>query len=165
MPRLRNELAPKTRADYLAAMERIKRVTGVTTQAQLAAELGVWQGSISESKRRGTIPAEWLLKLLRTHKVLPDWILTGQGPATLQGVHPPAPTPLDDELKTLTDKVDAAMAAITDALRAARMTADEFRQLKAGSVLELEQARATIQALRGQVRDLSADLKASNFTM
>ncbi|MCC8193211.1 MAG: hypothetical protein LIP28_00995 [Deltaproteobacteria bacterium] len=37
------------------------------------------QSSISDAKRRKSIPAEWLLKLLRHDQSNPDWILTGQG--------------------------------------------------------------------------------------
>ena len=37
------------------------------------------QSAITDAKRRGAIPADWLLKLLRIQGVNPDWILTGEG--------------------------------------------------------------------------------------
>jgi len=69
-----------TKTDFHAAMTRIKDATGATTQVQLAEILGVRQPSISDAKRRGSIPADWLLKLLCLFGLWPDWVLTGQGP-------------------------------------------------------------------------------------
>ena len=43
------------------ALERIKRATGARTQVDLAAILGIRQSSISDAKRRQSIPADWLL--------------------------------------------------------------------------------------------------------
>ena len=51
--------------DYSSAMERIQAVTGCGTQRELGRFLGINQSAISDAKRRGTIPAEWLLTLLR----------------------------------------------------------------------------------------------------
>ena len=49
------------------------------TQIELARFLGIQQSSISDAKRRGAIPAEWLLKLLRHKGINPDWVLSGEG--------------------------------------------------------------------------------------
>ena len=65
--------------DYSSAMERIRAVTGCETQRELGRFLGINQSAISDAKRRGTIPAEWLLTLLRGKGINPDWILTGKG--------------------------------------------------------------------------------------
>ncbi len=46
--------------DYSSAMERIRAVTGCGTQRELGRFLGINQSAISDAKRRGTIPAEWL---------------------------------------------------------------------------------------------------------
>lgn len=70
-----------TRELHEQAMDRIKEVTGCSTQMQLAEALGVRQSSISDAKRRASIPAGWLLTLVRRPwRVNPDWILTGLGP-------------------------------------------------------------------------------------
>ena len=61
-------------------MKRIKIVTCTRTQAGPAAFLGIPQSEVSEVKQRGKIPAEWLVTLMRVKHVLPEWILTGQGP-------------------------------------------------------------------------------------
>ncbi|AMD91367.1 helix-turn-helix domain-containing protein [Desulfovibrio fairfieldensis] len=65
--------------DYSSAMERIQAVTGCGTQRELGRFLGINQSAISDAKRRGTIPAEWLLTLLRGKGINPDWVLTGKG--------------------------------------------------------------------------------------
>jgi Bacteriophage CI repressor helix-turn-helix domain. len=64
--------------DHILA--RIFLVSGCRTQSDLARMLGIRQSSISDAKRRKSIPPEWLLKLLRLTNVHPDWILTGSGP-------------------------------------------------------------------------------------
>lgn len=73
------------------ALERVFEAAGCRTQSQLADLLGIRQSSISDAKKRGAVPAEWLVKLLRLKKVNPEWILTGQGarflhPADAAGV-------------------------------------------------------------------------------
>lgn len=50
------------------------------TQVELAAFLGIRQSSISDAKRRGSIPAEWLIVLLQKKGINPHWIETGDGP-------------------------------------------------------------------------------------
>lgn len=66
-------------SDFAAAMERIRAVTGCGTQRELGRFLGINQSAISDAKRRGLSPAEWLLTLLRGKGINPDWILTGKG--------------------------------------------------------------------------------------
>ncbi len=61
------------------ALERIKKATGARTQVQLAEVLDVRQSSISDAKRRCSIPAEWFLKLYRSHGLDPDWLSEGTG--------------------------------------------------------------------------------------
>ncbi|MEF2231223.1 MAG: S24 family peptidase [Pseudodesulfovibrio sp.] len=62
------------------AMERIKKATGARTQVQLAEVLDVRQSSISDAKRRCSIPADWFLKLYRSHGLDPDWLAEGVEP-------------------------------------------------------------------------------------
>ncbi len=77
---------PKKKCDEAAekwfegALERIKKATGARTQVQLADVLGVRQSSISDAKRRCSIPAEWFLKLYRSHGLDPDWMADGVEP-------------------------------------------------------------------------------------
>ena len=62
---------------------RVYEVADCRTQKELAQILGIRQSSISDAKRRRSIPAEWLVTLLRIRRVNPDWILTGAGPRFL----------------------------------------------------------------------------------
>jgi phage repressor protein C with HTH and peptisase S24 domain len=65
------------------AMERIKKATGARTQVQLAEVLDVRQSSISDAKRRCSVPSDWFLKLYRSHGLNPNWLSDGHDPIYL----------------------------------------------------------------------------------
>ena len=65
---------------FTEQLERIQQITGTHSQMELAAYLGIRRSTVTNAKRLGTIPAEWLLTLLRVANVNPEWILTGVGP-------------------------------------------------------------------------------------
>lgn len=71
------------------ALERVFTAAGCRTQTELADLLQIRQSSISDAKRRGSIPAEWLIKLLKLKGINPDWIMTGHGPQFMQPVADP----------------------------------------------------------------------------
>jgi hypothetical protein len=58
-------------------LRRIHATTGTRTQVQLADQLQVKQSSISDAKRRASIPDSWLVTLQRVFGVNPEWILNG----------------------------------------------------------------------------------------
>lgn len=60
-------------------LDRIRWVTGTHTQLELAGFLGVHRSSILDAQKRGKIPADWLLTIMRAKDVYPEWILTGNG--------------------------------------------------------------------------------------
>ena len=66
------------------SLKRVFEAAGCRTQTELADVLGIRQSSISDAKKRGSVPAEWLLKLLLLKGVNPVWIMTGQGAQWLQ---------------------------------------------------------------------------------
>jgi len=165
MAKRKMEITPERVAAHEAAMERIMEVTGARTQVLLAEALHVRQSSISDAKRRASIPPDWLLKFMRTHQVMPEWILTGQGPKLVGEAAPAAVARVEGRLNDMTVTLQDILDSITDALRMARMTADEFAMAKSSSMTELVQARETIKNLQGQLRDLSAEVTAHNFTM
>lgn len=72
----------KTEAE--ARLARVFEAAECRTQMELAVVLGIRQSSISDAKRRGVIPPEWLIKLLRTGGTNPEWILTGKAPRLLE---------------------------------------------------------------------------------
>ncbi len=65
------------------AFKRVFEAAACRTQVELADVLDIRQSSISDAKRRNSIPSEWLLKILRFKRINPEWILTGEGPRYL----------------------------------------------------------------------------------
>ena len=66
-------------SDFQSAYQRILEATGLRTQSELAAELGIRQSNISDAKRRNSIPVQWLLSLFDKHALNPAWVRTGEG--------------------------------------------------------------------------------------
>lgn len=67
--------------------ERIKLAINTRTQVQLAEVLDIRQSSISDAKRRDSVPAEWYLKLYKKFGLNPDWLEDGTGPWYLKNKH------------------------------------------------------------------------------
>ena len=61
------------------ALQRVFEAAECRTQVELAVFLGIRQSSVADSKKRQSIPAEWLIKLLQQKGINPDWVRTGQG--------------------------------------------------------------------------------------
>lgn len=64
-------------------LDRFFEAAECRTQVELAQFLGIRQSSVADAKKRGSIPAEWLVRLLKVKKVNPEWILTGEGAQNL----------------------------------------------------------------------------------
>lgn len=75
--------------NFDAQMERVRFITGVRTQVELADFLGIRQSSVSDAKRRCKIPSDWLITIMRAKNINPEWILTGKGPYYLAEQLPP----------------------------------------------------------------------------
>lgn len=127
-PELKINAAPTIRNanTWQAAYQRICEVTGKTTQTDLAAELNVRQSSISDAKRRDSIPDSWLLVLLQRYSINPGWILTGVGSKYL--------LPSNSISKM---DMDAHVEALREELKT---------ELIATRTLTLEQAKAALMA-------------------
>ena len=65
---------------FEAIYARMLFAAGVRTQTELAKLLQMKQASISEAKKRGSIPAEWCMRLYDTCGVRFDWQRFGTGP-------------------------------------------------------------------------------------
>ena len=61
------------------ALQRVFDASECRTQMQLVALLEIRQSSISDAKRRGSIPSDWLIKLQRLKGINPEWVMTGEG--------------------------------------------------------------------------------------
>ena len=76
--------------------ERIKLATRTRTQIELATVLDIRQSSISDAKRRNSVPSDWCMKLFERFGLNPDWIKKGTGPMYLRTET--GYTPVDAEL-------------------------------------------------------------------
>jgi len=65
-------------------LDRIKKATGARTQVELANLLGIRQSSISDAKRRNSVPADWYMKLYRALGLNPEWLSDGIEPMYLK---------------------------------------------------------------------------------
>lgn len=65
------------------AFDRIKKSTGMRTQVEIAKLLDIRQSSISDAKRRQSIPDSWLIKLYQVYNLNPNWIIDGEQPQFL----------------------------------------------------------------------------------
>ena len=99
------EMADKK--DFEHQMERLMQATATRTQVDLADFLGISQSSVSDARRRGKIPAEWLLTIMRAKGVLPEWILTGNGPCHVNAAQAPGHYETGDAAAELREKRDA----------------------------------------------------------
>ncbi|MCD7982758.1 MAG: helix-turn-helix domain containing protein [Desulfovibrio sp.] len=61
-------------ASFDEQMDRIRLITGKRTQIELANFFGIRQSLVSDAKRRGKIPSDWLMILLQTKNVNPEWL-------------------------------------------------------------------------------------------
>lgn len=64
--------------------DRVRFATNTKTQAELATILEIRQSSISDAKRRDSVPPEWYIKLFEKFGLNPDWIKQGIGPMYLR---------------------------------------------------------------------------------
>ena len=165
MPKQLREITPERQAAFDAAMARIKEVTGDSTQVQLADVLEVQQSSISDAKRRASIPSDWLLKLQRSHKIFADWFLTGEGPREVTGAASTRLAELTEELHRVMRETESQADIIRNSLVHARTTLDDLIGLKSTSRDMLKQAQKRIKTLEGQLRDMDAELAAASVTL
>lgn len=65
--------------------DRIFEAAECRSQIELAELLQVKQAVVSDFRRRGTVPVEWLFTLERLKGVNPAWLATGEGPRYKRG--------------------------------------------------------------------------------
>ena len=69
---------------YWDIIKRIQAVTNTRTQTALAEILEIKQSSISDAKRRQSVPGAWYMTLFEKLGVNPDWLKSGIGPVYLR---------------------------------------------------------------------------------
>lgn len=58
---------------------RVSEATGIRSQTELASVLGINRSAITQAKKKGTVPAKWVLLLSRKFGLNPDWLERGAG--------------------------------------------------------------------------------------
>lgn len=90
--------------NFNEVFERIKYATSTRTQVELAEVLDIRQSSISDAKRRNSVPSDWYMKLFEQFGLNPDWMKKGSGPMYLrtdQGYAPvdaPVPATVSEDI-------------------------------------------------------------------
>lgn len=160
MPKLKREIDPHTLAAFDAAMDRIKAVTGARTQVQLADVLEVRQSSISDAKRRASIPAGWVLKIQLTHNVSALWLIHGEGPQYLNETNHAAIVKLEERLAELTEDFGHLVTRVEDSLDVLTMTDAELARRKALHAGRLAEDLETAKGIRTDLENMTADVAA-----
>lgn len=65
--------------DFDSFFERLKEQTDISTQAQLARELGVGRAAVSLVKKKGAVPPRWILELSVRYNIDSTWLESGLG--------------------------------------------------------------------------------------
>lgn len=69
-----------TQSNFESFLQRIFRETGLQSQTELAAALGINRSAITQARKKDSVPARWILQLHRIYGFAPDWIEFGSGP-------------------------------------------------------------------------------------
>jgi phage repressor protein C with HTH and peptisase S24 domain len=70
--------------NFTIFFERASEALGITNLAELAEILKVNRSSITQARKKDSVPANWLLELFRRHGLNPDWLEGGSGPKRLR---------------------------------------------------------------------------------
>lgn len=161
MPKQTHNTDPVDRSAYEATMARIQELTGATTQVQLADVLDVRQSSISDAKRRASIPPDWVLKLHKSHRAMPEWIEHGTGPRTVDDIIPHEVRRTAQAVRELRANLARMADTQRESIAIARATVDELVLSRQCAIKTLEgcgealgvfaqQADALAQAMPGE---------------
>lgn len=91
-------------ATFDSFLKRVFKVTGITSQTELASALNINRSAITQARKKDSIPAKWVLQLYRSFDLNPDWIETGKGQPFRQ------PGTVDDIFSSI-PKVKARLSA------------------------------------------------------
>ncbi|WDP93114.1 MAG: helix-turn-helix transcriptional regulator [Desulfobacter sp.] len=61
-------------------LTRLMAATGISSQSELARELGINRSGITHARKKNHIPDNWIIKLYRRFRMNPEWVETGKGP-------------------------------------------------------------------------------------
>lgn len=102
-------------ADFWSRLRSVSGETEIRTQSDLAAALDLRNATITDAKKRDSVPLAWCILLMESKGLSPQWLATGDGKPFLPMAGTPSP---------------ATQAAINDQLRlngAIKRQADEAK--------------------------------------
>ena len=70
--------------NFQTFFDRATRALEITTLSELATVLNVNRSSITQARKKDSVPANWLLELFRRHGLNPDWLEGGDDPQWLK---------------------------------------------------------------------------------
>lgn len=86
-------------------LKRVFTATGIESQIELAAALGINRSAITQARKKGAVPDRWILGLYRKFGLNPDWLENGLGVIFLKNGGD------DGETFTYVPKVQARLCA------------------------------------------------------
>ena len=99
--------------EFEQAFDRICSIIGKRTQCDVAEYFGVKQSSISDAKRRCSIPDSWLVTLVEREGVNPAWVRRGADPERLAQLSIVRGGPLEISLEDLIRAVTRQCGPVT----------------------------------------------------
>ncbi len=66
------------RMNFDAFMKRVEKGARIRSQNQLAGALGIHRSAISQAKRKGAVPRQWVYKLAEAFDLDANWLMTGR---------------------------------------------------------------------------------------
>ena len=156
-------------AAFAEIYERIKLATNSRTQVELAEVLDIRQSSISDAKRRNSVPGDWFMKLFEKFGLNPDWLKQGVGPMYLrteQGYIPQdAPASLAESAAHYGDvQAKGAVGPVYD-MRCAYSDAKPHPQLELSGKISLPSAflREGLQVVRMRGENMTPFIKSGAY--
>lgn len=69
---------------FNAFFERVSNTLGIGSLSELADILKVNRSSVTQARKKDSVPSNWLLELFRSYGLNPDWLESGSGPEFLK---------------------------------------------------------------------------------
>jgi len=70
--------------NFKHVLKRLYQSTEIKSQRQLADVLKIRPPSITDAKKRGVVPPDWVVKLSLYYNLNPAWLLSGKGPVYIE---------------------------------------------------------------------------------
>ena len=76
---------PEDSLSFDAFMRRVEKGARVRSQNQLAGVLGIHRSAVTQAKRKGSVPRQWVYRVAEAFDLDAQWLLTGKKDASSMG--------------------------------------------------------------------------------